>query len=240
MSKTLRDGSTVEDHRLDRIPEYDERNESFLVRGALRPASQWVRVRWTVPHVLRLDQGQEGACVGFSQIQSLEGPPSRYRPGSNELGVAEARKVYHLARTLDSFPDEDGEGTSVLAGCKAGVQLGHIRKYLWCRSIQDVIQSIQSVGPIVYGTYWHKDMFDPDDHGVLHVSGDIVGGHAYMLDGYTPNLSIMGKQYGPALTVQNSWGTSWGREGRAFLLVADAKRLLQDEGEAVALIGTGK
>lgn len=65
MAHTLRDGTTTEDPRLDRIVEFDPRSLDYRIRGALDPDQQQqpVTKTWPIPDGTPvLDQGAEGAC----------------------------------------------------------------------------------------------------------------------------------------------------------------------------------
>jgi hypothetical protein len=70
---TLKDGTSTFDRRLDRIPAFDQRSANFPVQAALNPQQQTlVSKTWTAPDGTPvLDQGQEGACVGFGTTNEL-------------------------------------------------------------------------------------------------------------------------------------------------------------------------
>lgn len=120
---------------LDRIPQYDPRNRSFPIRTLLAPRSPR-SYTWRLGQ-LNLDQGTEGACVGFSWAQEMAA-----RPVVIPTTVQTARSLYFDARTLDQWPGEDYEGTSVLAGAKAVQRLGHMSEYRWAFGVQDVVDAL--------------------------------------------------------------------------------------------------
>jgi hypothetical protein len=64
---TLRDGTGVQDKRLDRLQEFDERSRQFNIADEGIVESLKTKT-WQCPTYL--DQGNEGACVGFSFSQS--------------------------------------------------------------------------------------------------------------------------------------------------------------------------
>jgi hypothetical protein len=168
----------------------------------------------------RLDQGTEGACVGFGMTHSLACPPDEDYSVTDEY----ARAVYNLARTLDSEPGEDYEGTSVLGGAKALRHLGRISEYRWCFSLEDVLWTISWKGPVVIGVNWYEGMWDTDALGLVAPTGSIVGGHCVCLHGVHVADQLV--------RFRNSWGEGWGRRGDGFFRFADLGGLLAAEGEA--------
>lgn len=63
----LRDGSTVEDPRLDRLVQFDERSRGYGIVPLLEAQDKTQPRSYTWGCDIRtLDQGREGACVGFA------------------------------------------------------------------------------------------------------------------------------------------------------------------------------
>lgn len=116
------------------------------------------------------------------------------------------------------------DGTSVRAGAKVLKELGVIEEYRWAGNVDEVAQSILSLGPMVVGTPWYKDMFYPDKNGFIKPGGDQAGGHAYVLNGVNMN-----KRY---FRIKNSWGRGWGKNGYAYITFDDFAKLLNEWGEA--------
>ena len=72
MSIKLKGGCQTDDLRLDRVPQFDERSRQYPIRTILRvqrPRS------FTWPCAVFLDQGQEGACTGFSTAHEIGAAP---------------------------------------------------------------------------------------------------------------------------------------------------------------------
>jgi hypothetical protein len=82
------------------------------------------------------------------------------------------------------------------------------------------------LGPVMVGTTWLEQMFYPDSRGRLTVAGQVAGGHEYLINGKS----------GSWLRVMNSWGSTWGQDGMAWIKVADLARLLDDQGDATVPI----
>lgn len=180
----------------------------------------------------RLDQGREGACVGFAWTAELLARPNEVRvPDSDKF----ARELYREAQRLDVWPGEAYEGTSVLAGAKAAQKAGFIGEYRWAFSIDEVIDALVAIGPVVIGIPWYENMYETRPSGLVEVGGRLVGGHAITLTGYHPGMRIRGEGWWKRHEVirwRNSWGEAYGRGGDGFITPDALERLLSDDGEA--------
>ena len=219
---------------LDWKPRFDERSKSFPVRGMLRKAPKRVNTLWLTGPIL--DQGKEGACVGFGWAAKVLADPFAVDLGKLTTRVKVprtpapfARKIYAEAKKVDEYPGEDYEGTSVLAGAKVLQSYGVVKAYSWAFSVDEVIDGIISTGPVVLGINWYDGMYEAPN-GVLTVSGPQVGGHCILAVGY----NVSSKKAGGEATVilQNSWGRGWGVNGLAEIKVSELARLLNEQGEA--------
>jgi len=222
----LRDKRTVvRDKRYDRIKSFDPRSRNYDIKELV--ADKPLRKRhWTVKRVL--DQGNDGACVGFGWAGELIATPA-----VNLVDNKYAQTViYWGAQKIDEFPGGEypganpggQQGSSVLAGAKTVKSLGYIGEYRWAFNFQDVLKTLSNVGPVVVGTNWYYDMENVDQDGFIHIGGGIAGGHCYVLVGHDPAEK--------SVTIQNSWGENWGKKGQAKISYADLQRLLNEDGEA--------
>jgi hypothetical protein len=219
----LRDGRTVEDPRLDWLPYKDARSRNYPIRellGATGPRSY----TWGVPggRGQVLDQGREGACVGFAWAAERAARPIP-RPTTN----ADALAIYRAAQVIDEWPGEAYSGTSVLAGAKVARERGWLREYRWAFGLDDALAAISRHGPAVLGIPWYDSMYRPtvnNGRATITVSGSVVGGHAILARG----VSVRRRQ----VMLRNSWSASWGLGGDAWISWDDLGRLLADGGEA--------
>jgi hypothetical protein len=216
----LKNNNTATDPRLGRIPEFDKRSLEYPIRAlvlaeqASKPRSYTWRVnKW-------LDQGMEGACVGFSWTHELAARPMVVSDVDNLY----ARGIYKEAQKVDEWPGEDYEGTSVLAGAKVVQKLGHMEEYRWAFGLNDLILAVGYKGPAVLGINWYEPMFSPDEKGFIHVDGGLAGGHAILCY----RVNVKQKFFG----LWNSWGDSWGLNGACLVSFDDMERLLSEDGEA--------
>lgn len=221
----MRDGSEVEDARLGRLVQFDERSRNFPVREVLaEPAyrsASWDVGEW-------LDQGTEGACVGFAWTHELIAIPIPIGGLDNQW----AREIiYWEAQRIDPWPggaypgaSPFYEGTSVLAGVKVCANLGFINEYRWAFGLDDVRLTLGNFGPLVLGLNWYEGMFDTDQSGFITPTGRNAGGHAI--------LAVSVNEEERWVRLHNSWGKSWGIDGTCRIRFDDLDRLLREQGEA--------
>lgn len=217
--------------KLDWAANYDERSRNFPIRGVVRKAVKRKNRLWKVGPIL--DQGSEGACVGFGwTAEALASPVrvdlNRIKTRAPKEPNKFAQYVYAFAKTIDEYEGVDYDGTSVLAGAKSMQTFRLLKEYRWAFSMDEVIDGIIAKGPVVLGIPWYEGMYEAPD-GVLKVSGENVGGHCILAVGYTVSSQKMGGK--PSITLQNSWGTEWGINGLAEIEVSELAKLVA-EGEA--------
>jgi hypothetical protein len=220
---------------LDWSSNHDPRSRKFPVRATLPSRVAKRPVFWQEGVVL--DQGSEGACVGFGWTAELLAEPVAPSP-QPDVPVAEsyATFVYRRAQKIDEWDGEDYEGTSVLAGAKIMHADGHITSYRWCFGVRDVRDAIIEHGPVVIGVPWYSSMYSTRKSGLVTISGKKVGGHCILVTGYHPAFEIEGKVQ-EVFRWRNSWGPSYGVNGSGFITYDDLDRLLRDQGEACAPVG---
>jgi hypothetical protein len=223
----------VSDPRLGRRVQFDEESRKYPVRALLGAALKPRSYTWSCP--VWLDQGVEGACVGFSIAQEAAARPVSVPKITDAIG----REIYHRARQLDQWPGEDYEGTSVLAGLKAAIErgwYGEYGEYRWAFGLQDLVLAVGYKGPAVIGVNWYDGMMDPDRDGFIHVTGSVAGQHCTVVRGVT--ITSVSPLNGWS-RIRNSWGKAWGKTGDCFISFADLDRLLHEQGEAAIPLKRG-
>jgi C1A family cysteine protease len=226
----LRNGEVTRDVRLDRQREIDLRSLNYSIASVLGAKESLPRsYTWRVDE--RLDQGQEGACVGFGWSCELAARPSEVE----DVTDAFAREsIYWQAQRTDeyeggAYPGADpfSEGSSVLAGAKVCQSLGFFSEYRWALTLEDLVLAVGYKGPAVIGIDWYEGMYDPDADGFIHPAGQIVGGHCICIIGVHVELNEGGKidPLRSWFLLQNSWGASWGMDGRCRLTVVEMMKL---------------
>lgn len=240
----LRGGHVTQDPRLDRIPSQDPRSQNFPIRELIPTEVLPVAKYWSLGPVT--DQGREGACVGFGWTSDAMASPARVHIGTPQEYVRRltyeanrdqwASDLYHTAQTMDEWWGEDYEGTSVLAGAKAMQSKGLIDSYRWAESVTDIRDTLILRGPVVIGVNWYEDMYGTEASGRVRIGGQLVGGHCLLVYGYNPRYWIEGR-YQEIYRWRNSWGASYGINGKGFLTGTDFRTLFERDGEGCVPLG---
>lgn len=179
-----------------------------------------------------LDQGQIGSCTGNAGIGCINTSPFIQNPipifQPNENG---ALALYSAAEMIDGDgpypPNDHGSSGLSIAKVLANPQLKIISGYQHTFTLNDALKALTQY-PIITGTNWYENMFNPDPDGRVHPTGKLAGGHeyeAYKID--TENGRIW---------FYNSWGTSWGVNGTFYMTWADYAALLAKQGDVTVLI----
>lgn len=204
------------------------------------------------------DQGDLPHCVGYSGVAWLEDGPVTF-----DGPTPDPARFYDVCQANDEWEGNDYDGTSVRALARvlrdvnlcreAGIQTAEplIDSYYFAESAIEVAKAILTTGPVVMGTDWYWDWFDPGPTGYLAWDGDVIarrsaGGHAWKADGcriyglstVQPDMAdpktwdlrrsfIRGKQ---------SWGRAWGASGFFYMRLETVQALLMAYGEAMLAI----
>lgn len=171
---------------------------------------------------LQLDQGQTNHCVGFGWAAWGD-----CAPVEDTYQNADGDAIYYQCKAEDGQPGQEN-GSSVRSGAKVMQSRGRLGAYVFGSTTDEIKQWVTSHGPVVIGSTWTQDMFQPDGNGVVRPTGPVKGGHCYLLLGYDPGTDLF--------EFDNSWGTVWGRGGRFFMSATDFDSLVAADpnGEACA------
>lgn len=174
------------------------------------------------------------ACALVTALRSQPRPVVSARcPTVEELDDA--------ARTAEGTLGRD---VTIRAGCRALKRMGLIERYLWSYDADEIVQYLLSGrGGMVLGLDWYAGMSHPDVLGFIRAVGPPEGGHAVFAWGVDRTRDLV--------LLQNNWGSDWGGwhtrkvprnggqrvcAGCAKLPLDDLRKLLMDNGEAVALV----
>jgi hypothetical protein len=171
----------------------------------------------------QLDQGDTGHCVGFGWAQW-----GNTDPINDNFTNADGDAIYYECKVIDGEPKQEN-GSQVRSGAKAMQDRKRDSAYAFASSLDEIKAWVQSgKGPVVIGSDWYNDMFDPDSKGFVKPTGGVAGGHCFLLVG---DLESEG-----AFLFQNSWGKSWGLNGYFKMKYADFNKLLQAQGDACVCV----
>jgi hypothetical protein len=195
-------------------------------RGLSAPKkSLWQRA----PGVPMLDQGQIGSCTGNAATNWLA-TTNALRAGLDRLGSipvneALALELYHQATVIDPYkgtypPDDTGsDGLSVVKALKKNHA---VASYRHAFTLRNALLALEET-PVLFGTVWLNDMFNPGPGAILAVSGEVAGGHEYLGVGYDPATDL--------IRCANSWGEGWGDGGYFHVHATDMAKLLKRQGD---------
>lgn len=237
--------ATVDGRTFDHRPRFDPRSLRFRAAAGVTQMPTSGRL-WT--HGPVLDQGAEGACVGYGSAGAVAAAPSN-RPGVTDTY---ARSWYKRAQRLDEWQGEAYEGTSVLAGCLVGRERKLWTGFRWAKRPAELAAGIldDTLGPAVIGVQWSENLYEPPASGLLPaaVRLDPDMGHCVLLFGYLPapaHVTVQQRQQleqlglgqaadrldEPGFLLLNSWGPSWGVGGRAVAPLSLVSRWFAARGE---------
>lgn len=215
---------------LGRIVIKDENDSKFPMKSLLpkelstRNSRHWSSNGWWG------NQEQTSQCVGYSWAHWLEDGPVTQK---GKAPIVKPLDIYTEAQKIDEWVGESYDGTSVRAGAKVLQDKGFIESYVWAWDVPTIVQAVLEKGPVVVGTEWTYDMFNPDiDTGIITATGNAAGGHAYLING----VNVKRKFF----RIKNSWGRAWGNRGHAYISFDDMAMLMSKQGEACLAIEVKK
>jgi hypothetical protein len=186
-------------------------------------------------HVMRIDQGQEGTCVGHGCTNVLMAGPVTHSDflsfGTPDDAHQFARKLYFDATGDDTYQ----QGAYTRDALNVLVARGQIASYHRLGSVDEIITTLQSIGPVTFGSTWYEPMFEPRseyENSYLQVDtrAPVAGGHLYSLTGVDLSPIHGGPQF---VRMENSWGPSWAHNGTARITLEDLAKLY--DGDAFLL-----
>jgi hypothetical protein len=200
---------------LGRWPFLQPQDAMYLMRHELKRSDIVVPEDKVWQHGDILNQGNEGACVGFGWTAWENAKPRGFRV---QQGYDYAFDWYKKAQGIDPWPGDDYSGTTVRAGARIGVQRELLGTYLWGSGKDDIDAWLLTKGPIVVGSTWFRSMDSVGPLGWVKVdpSSGKRGGHCYLL---------LGRRSGNYV-FQNSWGAGYADDGLFYMNTENFIKLL--------------
>jgi hypothetical protein len=218
----------VPDKRLGRSQNHDPRSRAYgFVAGA--PTITTTMHQRMVPV---FNQGGVLSCTGNAVVGALGTQPLfGVLPVSHAaLDEAEALAIYAAATAIDPFPgtypptDTGSDGLSV---AKVALAQQLISGYQHTFTLMDALAAIM-LYPVITGFGWYSDFDVPDANGLVKIGGYVRGGHEVEIVGVDAEAKI--------ITLVNSWGTLWGKNGFFSISWDDFGRLLNEGGDVTVLL----
>lgn len=240
--------------RLGRNVNHDSESRRFRVAprhlGQIRPVRHEA-------HVPILDQGSLGSCTGNAGVAALYRHPyvagvvkpfGTFTP--NEPGAV---NLYTEATKIDPFAGEmpaEDTGSDGLSIAKVLKRTGAVSGYLWAFTLLEALAQLAET-PVITGVPWLNSMFDTTNSGhaghlVVRQESGMAGGHEICADEVlTPAGAVLDASGSVDLSQvwvggPNSWGTSWGDQGRWYMTAAEWGWLLSQQGDVTAFVPATK
>lgn len=172
-----------------------------------------------------LDQGGTAHCVGFSMATFGINLPV-HTPFTNTDG----HTFYYQCKVVDGYPGSE-DGSTIRSAAKVLKNNRRIEGYAFASDMSTIKWWLLNRGPMIVGTIWTTAMMTPDCNNVITPSGEVLGGHAYLLNEWRKDNYI---------GIQNSWGKDWGVNGKAYISEVDFEKLFIRDGEALAAVEVDK
>lgn len=234
----LKNGIETSDPRTDRVPLYDETSRKYQMRAVLEDLKKRGiarRASWR-PSKPGLDQGPDGACVGFSGASGLNASPRRAKPSWDAL---QAKALYWETQRKDpweggSYPGASSfyEGTALLTCMQVLLARGHISGFRWIGAGSqtpgdDLVDTLELYSGVQLGVPWFGSMFNTRPSGLLDVEPETPDGYHAIWTLCHRNAVIKGegsKKIDHCVLQQTwgTWGVPWyGVPGHCFIRTED-------------------
>lgn len=188
-----------------------------------------------------LHQGDEGSCTGFGLATVVHYLLTTRKVDPDKTQVS-PRMLYEGARKFDEWPGENYEGSSPRGAVKGWHKFGVCADELWDytpgevdkeftpqrlkdarnrplgayfrvnhRDIVAMHSAITETGILYVSAMVHTGWTNPPESGRIQHEQEVLGGHAFAIVAYDSD----------GFWLQNSWGTSWGKNGLAHISYDD-------------------
>ena len=207
---------------------YDPRDYLFpdfaSARARAREAAAIDRKFYTMVNKdFRIDQGNEGTCVGHAATNLLLAGPSAHQ---NFSEFATESLAHQFARALYLRASGDvtyQQGMYPRDACATLRAEGFVESYWKVLQVEDIITALLTFGPVMIAVPWYESMYAPVKGYVrVNLNSAHVGYHALAVTGIdmAPDDGSL-----PFVRLQNSWGSEWGTNGTARLTIENLRKL---------------
>lgn len=169
-----------------------------------------------------LNQGNTGHCTGFSMAHF-----GICLPEFTEYTEEDAHQFYYECKKIDGDPLGE-DGSTIRSVAKVLQDKGIINNYAFASDIDTIKWWLLNRGSLIMATIWTEGMMSPDEEGLIDIHGYVLGGHAYIVNGWDNETK--------RFKIVNSWGNKWGKEGMGFMTEKDFEAIFKYGGEALAAV----
>jgi hypothetical protein len=179
----------------------------------------------------RINQGNEGTCVGHGDTNLLMAGASEHKAypdfQTEELAHQFARRLYLEASGDTTYK----RGMQPRDACAKLLDWGLIDSYWSVPQVDDVITALLTYGPVGLTLPWYFSMYDNQAsmskvYGnwwiKVNMDSDLAGYHWVVATGVDLDPDDGAP---PWLRIENSWGSGWGYNGTGRLTVENFRRL---------------
>lgn len=206
----------IDGKRLGRHVVHDERSWNFLAEKSV-----------TITSIIHTSVGLpltqvRGSCTAEAMCGDLN---SQTPLPSVPLTQVNADHLYDLEITDEGGnPATDDPGGSGLEICKVALAQGLIKSYTHAMSMSDALGALM-LRPVITGVNWYDSFDAPSSSGFITISpnAQVRGGHEFVVD----EIDTVTKAVG----CWNSWGLSYGLQGRFYMPFTVWDRLLGEQGD---------
>jgi hypothetical protein len=184
---------------------------------ALPPAPPVTRL-WTNSEPV-MNQRQTPHCVGMGCAQW-----GNTLPVNDHYTTADGHKIYYESLVAGKVPKAE-YGSQVRWGLKAMTTRGRVASYHLASGYDEALAWVRNPkgGPVIIGVNWFEGFNHPNFiTKTISPSGGIVGGHCLLWYGASGSYSFW----------LNSWGSGWGKNGTCRISHRNARRAIEEGGEA--------
>jgi hypothetical protein len=201
---------------LDPLIDYDLRDLNFPMAELLDTEIILPESKYWSPG-MPLNQGREGACVGFSGAKNLYCYPIRTSSITEASGTLSGnnlgRGIYYECKKIDGSPDTSGTSLHACAKVLNGASgwKDRVVEYRWAWDWDTAMAWLLTRGVLIIGIPWYRS-FDIGSKTTMPYlpmpSGGIRGYHAVCIYG--------GNRTNQTMRMINSWGYYFGFNGKAI------------------------
>ncbi len=176
-----------------------------------------------------LDQGEEGACTGFALASTINVLLAQ----RDTMEQVSPYMLYRMAQKHDEWEGQNYEGSSIRGALRGWHNMGACEAHLWNKRRKNINREVAiNARKTRLGPYYRiqKDLTNfhaaLNEVGVLIVSAYVHDGWDFPEGGSIKAPAAWEKEFAHAFAIvgynaegfliQNSWGDTWGGNGRAI------------------------